>query len=44
MAADGMAAELARREARPLPEGGRELRWALENRAGYAAETEQADH
>ena len=42
--ADHMAAELARREARPLPEGTREHGWALENRARYAASTEQADH
>ena len=44
MAADGMAAELARREARPLPEGGRERGWALVNRAAYAAQCEEADH
>ena len=39
-----MAAERDRREARPLPEGGRERGWALVNRARYAAETEEADH
>ena len=44
MRADHMAAELERREARPLPEGGREHGWTIENRARYAAECEQADH
>ena len=44
MRADHMAAELERREARPLPEGGRERGWALVNRAAYAAQCEEADH
>ena len=44
MRADYMAAELERREARPLPDGGRERGWALVNRARYASETEEAGH
>ena len=39
-----MTAELERREARPLPEGGRERGWAIVNRARYAADTEEASH
>jgi hypothetical protein len=45
MRAEHMATERDRREARPLPaEGTREHGWALENRATYAAECEEADH
>jgi hypothetical protein len=40
-----MTTERKRREARPLPaEGTRERGWALENRARYADECEQAGH
>ena len=44
MRAEHMTTERARREALPLPEGGRERGWALVNRATYAAECEEADH
>jgi hypothetical protein len=45
MRADYMATERERREDRPLPaEGTRERGWALENRARYADECEQAGH
>src|ERR1017187_3008579 len=44
MRAEHMTTERDRREARSLPEGGRERGWALVNRARYAAETEEASH
>lgn len=41
--AEWMRGEETRRLARPLPEGGRELRWANENRANYRREVEAAE-
>ena len=39
-----MRGEFARRLARPLPEGCRELRWALQNRVAYWRECQEAEN